>query len=244
VVMSDWFATYDGVAAAKSGLDIEMPAGKFMNRTSLLPAVKDGTLPEALIDDKVRRILSLADRFRWFDRDQEDLSIPRYNLEGREAALEAAREGAVLLKNDAHTLPLDKRSIRTVAVIGPDAFPGNPVGGGSAGVRPFNTISILEGVSNELGSSVRTAYNRGIPELSELAASTNYSTAAAGGSSGLEAEYFSNTNLNGDPTFERIDAHINFGTSPNADLGAFGAAYPSGVGSLDRLLRGGRLRCV
>jgi beta-glucosidase len=231
VVMSDWFATYDGVAAAKSGLDIEMPSGAFMNRNSLLPAVNDGRLPQAQLDDKVRRILRVAARFHWLDRDQTDLSVPRYNVEGRKAALEAAREGAVLLKNDAAILPLDKRAIKSVAIIGPGAYPGVPVGGGSAGVRPFAAISILEGISNELGASVRTTYNRGIPDRSDLANSTNFTTAASGGIPGLSAEYFSSTTLDGEPVLKRTDAHINFGASPNAELGAPSMVYPSGVGS-------------
>src|SRR5689334_18812864 len=42
VVMSDWDATYDGIAAANNGLDLEMPAGRFMSRATLLPAVKEG----------------------------------------------------------------------------------------------------------------------------------------------------------------------------------------------------------
>jgi beta-glucosidase len=232
VLMSDWMSTYDGVAAAKGGLDLEMPAGMYMNRNSLLPAVKDGRLPEAQLDDKVRRILRLADRFHWFDRDQTDLSIPRYNVEGREVALEAAREGAVLLKNEGAVLPLDKHAVKTIAIIGPDAYPANPVGGGSAGVRPFSSVSILEGIANELGPSVRTTYERGIPDLSDLAAATKFSTTASGKESGVEAEYFANTNLEGDPALKRNDSHINFGPAgPNADLGVFGASYPSGVGS-------------
>jgi beta-glucosidase len=231
VLMSDWLSTYDGVAAARSSLDLEMPSGMYMNRANLLPAVKDGTLPETQLDDKVRRILRLAERFHWFDRDRADPSISRYNLEGRQTALEAAREGAVLLKNDSATLPLDKHSVKTIAVIGPDAYPANPVGGGSAEVRPFAAVSILEGIAGELGPSVRTTWHRGVPDLSELAASTNLTTAAADRTSGLEAEYFSNTSLEGDPAFKRNDAHINFGASSNADLGASGMSYPAGVGS-------------
>jgi beta-glucosidase len=231
VLMSDWAATYDGVAAAQSGLDVEMPSGAFMNRGALLPALNDGRLSQARIDDKVRRVLRLAVRFHWFDRDQTDLSVPRYNLEGRQVALEAAREGAVLLKNEANILPLDKHSIKTVAVIGPGAYPAVPVGGGSAGVRPFSAVSILEGISNELGISVHTTYHRGIPDLSDLAAATNFSTTVSGGDAGLAAEYFSNGNLDGDPALKRNDLHINFGASPNAELGAFGMSYPSGMGS-------------
>src|SRR5216684_2777935 len=42
IMMSDWDATYDGVAAANGGLDLEMPSGKFMSRATLLPAIKSG----------------------------------------------------------------------------------------------------------------------------------------------------------------------------------------------------------
>ena len=231
VVMSDWFGTYDGVAAAKSGMDLEMPSGMFMNRSALLPAVKDGRLAESQLDDKVRRILRLAVKSHWLDRDQTDASIPRYNLEGRQVALEAAREGAVLLKNDGNVLPLDRRAIKTVAVIGPDAFPAVYVGGGSAGVRPFGAVSILEALANALGPSVRTTYRRGIPDLTELAQATSFTTAASGGSSGMLAEYFSNPNLEGDPGIRRTDLHINFGTEPNADLGGLGMSYPVGQAS-------------
>jgi beta-glucosidase len=158
VLMSDWFATYDGVASANGGLDLEMPFGAFMNRANLLPAVHDGRVSVATIDDKVRRILRLATQSHWLDRDQTDLSVERYNLEGRQAALDASREGIVLLKNDASLLPLDKHTIKSMAVIGPDAYPAVPVGGGSAGVRPFAAVSFLEGIANELGlRCVRTS---------------------------------------------------------------------------------------
>jgi beta-glucosidase len=75
VMMSDWVATYDGVAAANGGLDLEMPTGAFMNRRNLLPAIADGRVKQATIDEKVRRILQTAARFGWLDRPQGDLSI-------------------------------------------------------------------------------------------------------------------------------------------------------------------------
>ncbi len=231
VLMSDWFATYDGVAAANAGLDLEMPFGAFMNRAKLLPAVQDGRVPVAVIDDKVRRILRVAIRFGWLDRDQTDLSIPRYNLKGREVALQAAREGMVLLKNDAHLLPLDKHAIRSIAVIGPDAYPAVPVGGGSAGVRPFAAVSFLEGIANELGASIPTYYDRGIPQLSELAERTAFSTAESGGAPGLAAEYFTGANLEGNPMMRRTDQHIDFGAVAGADLGAPTPTYPADSGS-------------
>jgi beta-glucosidase len=231
VLMSDWLATYDGVAAAKSGLDLEMPSAAFMNRKTLLPAVQDGRLPAGELDDKVRRILRLAVRFGWLNRDQTDLTIPRYNLEGRQVALEAAREGTVLLKNEANALPLDMRTIKTIAVIGPDAYPAVYAGGGSAGVRPFAAVSLVEGIANAAGSAVKVVYRRGIPQVSELADATIFATAASGGGPGLAAEYYSNQNLEGEPAVRRNDPHINFGANPNAELGAAGVPYPAGTGS-------------
>jgi beta-glucosidase len=229
VLMSDWFSTYDGVAAANSGLDLEMPLGLFMNRDTLVPGVEDGRVSVATIDDKVRRILRLA--MRSLERDQADLAIPRYNAEGRQVALEAAREGMVLLKNDHNLLPLDKPSVKSIAVIGPGAYPAVPVGGGSAGVRPFAATSFLAGVANEVGQSVPVYYDSGVRELSELAQGTVFSTAESGRSPGLAAEYFSNENLEGDPIERETELHINFGAVASADLGYAPASYPPGTGS-------------
>jgi beta-glucosidase len=231
VLMSDWFSTYDGVAAANAGLDLEMPSGAHMNSGSLTPAMKGGSVSVATLDDKVRRILRLAVEMRWFDRGQTDYTIPRYNLQGREVALQAAREGMVLLKNDENVLPLDKRTIKSIAVIGPDAYPAVPVAGGSAGVRPFGAVSYLEGITNGLGVNIPTYYDRGIPELSDLAQRTTFSTEASDGEPGLLAEYFTAENLQGDPILPRTDEHINFGAVPGADLGYTPPAYPAGVGS-------------
>src|SRR6185503_14453171 len=57
IIMSDWGATHDGVAAANGGLDLEMPSGDFMNRKNLLPAIEAGKITQATIDHKVRRLL-------------------------------------------------------------------------------------------------------------------------------------------------------------------------------------------
>ena len=217
VMMSDWFATYDGVAAANGGMDLEMPSGAFMNRRTLLPAIKEGKVTVATIDDKVRRILRTAIQFGWLDRDQTDMSIPRYNQQARGVALDAAREGQVLLKNDGGLLPLSKANIKSVAIIGPDAYPAVPVGGGSARVEPFVATSFLQGLSNHLGSAVQVYYARGVPSLGEMAEATNFSTAATGGQPGLNGEYFNSTELKGTPV-TRNDQHVNFKAGTRADF--------------------------
>src|SRR5438309_8680162 len=181
IMMSDWTSTYDAIAAANGGLDLEMLSGLFLNRKNLEPAIQQGKVSVATIDDKVRRILRTAVRFGWLDRDQTEYSIPRFNVQGRQVALQSAREGMVLLKNDSSLLPLDKTRIKSIAVIGPDAYPAVPDGGGSARVQPFAAVSFLEGITNLLGSNTKVLYSRGIPNIGELANATNFSTSANNG---------------------------------------------------------------
>jgi beta-glucosidase len=216
IIMSDWDSTYDGIGAANGGLDLEMPSGKFMNRATLLPAIKAGKVSEATIDDKVRRILRTAIRFGWLDREQADLSIPLLNVKGDKVALEAARSGMVLLKNEGNLLPLDKTKIKSIAVIGPDAYPAQVVGGGSAGVRPFAAVSYLEGLTGYMGSDATVYYDRGIPSIGEMADATSFSSDESGKQAGLKGELFNNPSFSGKPAVRRTDPHINFGR----DLGA------------------------
>jgi len=211
IIMSDWDATYDGVAGANGGLDLEMPSGKFMNRATLLPAVKSGQVSEATIDDKVRRILRTAIRFGWLDRGQTDLSIPLLNESGGKVALEAARSSMVLLKNDGNLLPLDKAKIKSIAVIGPNAYPAQVVGGGSARVRPFTAVSYLEGMAGYLGDKATVYYEQGIPSLAEMADATSFSSDENGKQPGLRAEIFNNPTLSGEAAVRRTDQHVNVG---------------------------------
>jgi beta-glucosidase len=211
VMMSDWTSTYDAVAAANGGLDLEMPSGKFLNREKLLPAIQEGKVTVATIDDKVRRILRTAVRFGWLDRDQTDLSIPRYNAEGARVALEAAHEGMVLLKNEGGLLPLSKEAVHSIAVIGPDAYPAVPVGGGSAQVAPFASESFLEGLAKALSPGATVYYNPGLPTFGEMADETHFVTAADGGEPGIRVEYFASDDLSGTPAVTRVERSLHLG---------------------------------
>src|SRR5713226_1653431 len=209
ILMSDWGATHDGVAAANGGLDLEMPSPTFMNNDILLPALKEGKISQATLDDKVRRILRKAIEFGFFDQPQTDTDIPSYSQEGRQVALEEARGGMVLLKNSGNLLPLDESKLKTVAVIGPDAFPAVPGGGGSAETKPFNSVSYLEGISNRLGTKAKVLYAVDTPPLDEVFENSEFVT-APGGESGLKGEYFSNQELKGAPALVRTDQHVHF----------------------------------
>jgi beta-glucosidase len=211
VLMSDWDATYDTLGAANGGLDLEMPSGKFMNRSALLPLIREGKVEQATVDDKVRRILRTAAQLGWLDRPQLDPTIPRYNAAGREVALRAAREGIVLLKNQSDVLPFDKSRIRSIAVIGPNGYPTVLHGGGSVTVVPFDSTSLFEGLAEELGTQVDVHYLRGIVDYSRAANATRFKTAAADGKPGVNVEIFDNIELSGAPSVTRIDRAINQG---------------------------------
>jgi beta-glucosidase len=209
LIMSDWVATYDAVGAAIGGLDLEMPSAKFMNRENLLPAIKAGKVTEAIIDDKVRRILRTAIRMGWIDREQTDLSWSRYSEDSDHVALQGALESLVLLKNTGGLLPLDKAKAKTIAVIGPDAYPAQPVGGGSAGVKPFAPISFLQGMASYIGNSGTVLYHQGIPTLSEMADHTNFTVTADGGKQGIAVQMFNTADLSGSPAQSYTSLHVN-----------------------------------
>jgi len=178
VLMSDWDATYDAIGAANNGLDFEMPYAKFMNQKELLPAVKSGKVKESTIDDKIFRLLRVALRYRWIGPDARPQyvdSLSAYSVADRAVALAGARESLTLLKNDGHFLPLDPGKIKTIAVIGPDAWPAVAGGGGSSQAQAFEPISILTGLSNMAAQSgVNVVYVRGLPTVSDIFGNTHF----------------------------------------------------------------------
>jgi beta-glucosidase len=209
IMMSDWDATYDGVAAANNGLDLEMPSGKFMNRATLLAAIKNGTVTEATIDEKVRRILRTTIAFGFFDREQTDKSIPLDNPAAHAVALDAARGSIVLLKNDG-ILPLQEGKYKRIAVIGPNADHAAYGGGGSGLVQPFHAVSPLEGIRKLVGAQSEITFSPGVSQLEAVYQGTSFTTEASGGTAGLKGEYFNNKNLEGAPALTRTDEHIRF----------------------------------
>jgi beta-glucosidase len=110
----------------------------------------------------------------------------------------------VLLKNAGALLPLDRTKLRTVAVVGPNAYPAVPAGGGSARVEPFAAVSLLEGLAAALGPKAVVTYHRGLPSLNELMEDTEIRTAESGGERGLTLQLFDNAELSGTPSETRV----------------------------------------
>lgn len=224
LVMSDWGSTYDGIAEANGGLDLEMPDPNFMNAKTLIPAVHEGKVPESVIDDKVRRIFRTAIRFGFLDRDQLDLNIPAYSQENRTVALDEARESIVLLKNEHALLPLNLKKLKTIAILGPDAWPAVTGGGGSSQVTPYTTSSLMSGLSDYYLGKVNVLYARGVPAMDEMLAKTNLKLPTQIADSGLPAaqghsimvEQFDNPDFTGTPVSTRFVDHVDTVLYPEA----------------------------
>jgi beta-glucosidase len=214
IVMSDWSSVYDGVAAAAGGLDLEMPSGKFMCRDTLLPAIRSGKLAESVIDDKVRRILRQYERFGF--PDNADLA-KGYSLDSsfvRSAALDAARGGTVLLKNEAGFLPLDPKTVRKIAIIGPNGHPAVTGGGGSSHVTPAVSLSLLDAVRKVAGPDAVITHESGLipsgPEEAAFYESSRFMIESDGKrTAGLKAEFFASRWPEGKPDVEMVVPFVN-----------------------------------
>jgi beta-glucosidase len=210
ILMSDWGATHDGIAAANSGLDSEEPDGEFMNAKTLLPAIQEGKVSVATIDDKVRRILRVAVEFGFLNHEQQDLSIPIYNQNSERIAEDASAEGMVLLKNTGALLPLDWSRVHTLAVIGPNAYPAVVTAGGSADVdHPIAPVSFLTGLSDAAGTRAKVLWNPGLKDLKQLFTGRGFSTDPQGQHAGLKQEEYDSGVISGQPDRVKVVASVN-----------------------------------
>lgn len=135
LVMSDWFAALDTVQGVLAGCDLEMPGTPRARGDKLVAAVNEGRLSAAAVRTCAERVLRFAHRLgRW---DDPVLSPERADdlPEHRALIRHLGSDGAVLLKNDAATLPLAPQAGQTVALIGRAATVPQIMGGGSANVN-------------------------------------------------------------------------------------------------------------
>lgn len=160
-VISDWSqGTESAVAAALGGLDVEMPTGEHFG-APLRRAVRSGKVPEAVINEAVTRIL--RQKLKFIPPDFQ-AGYDRARVAGRphaEVALEVARKGIVLLKNENAALPLDRSQIRKLAVLGRLADVGNIGDKGSSRVTPPYVITPLQGLQALAGKEVEVIYEPG-----------------------------------------------------------------------------------
>ena len=210
-ITSDWGATHSTVASANAGMDMQMPDDSFFG-AALEQAVQDGRVPQGRLDDMVSRILREQFRFGLFDHPSPDTpnayaATPQHIATARDAA----EQGAVLLKNNGHLLPLSS-STHSIAVIGDGAGPDTMShGGGSAVVDGTGTVTPLNGIKARADSGVDVEYAQGnLGSNGYPAIDTSFFTPPSGTGHGLQGQYYANTSLSGPPVVTQVDPNVHY----------------------------------
>jgi len=153
----------EGVAlAAAAGVNMECGG---LYKAAMAKAVADGFVTEAQLDTVVRPTLRTKFRLGLFDHPTPEKMVwdklPEYDTaQSRELARKVEVEGAVLLQNDSHILPLHK-DIKTIAVIGPNADLGQ-TGDYSPKLAPHQLITVLQGIRSHAGPNTQVLYAPGL----------------------------------------------------------------------------------
>jgi beta-glucosidase len=228
-----------GVAQAiKAGTDLDCG----VEYENALAAVRAGLLAESDIDQALRRLLMARFKLGLFDPPAmvKYAQIP-YSVNDsaahRQLALETARKAVVLLKNEGGLLPL-RKSIKTLAVIGPNANDVDVLLGNYNG-EPSAPVTPLEGIRRKLGAATKVIYARGsdlaagMPNFEAIPSADLFTSNGADKKNGLNGEYYASANFDGKlhqprvqtfpisglvgripanpkPLFTRVDAQVDF----------------------------------
>ena len=198
--------------AIEGGLDVIFQTS-YEHYPLFYEAFEKGMIDENAIDEAVRRVLYAKFKLGLFENPYVDVAaLEQQNsvLQNKPLAKKAALESIVLLKNDAETLPI-KKTINSIAIIGPDADEARLGGYSGPGNNP---VSILKGIQNEVGNTVKIKYSKGAERTSKdftAIPEMNFFHIVTGEKqSGLKGEYFNNITLKGEPALSRIDKNIDF----------------------------------
>jgi len=175
VLLTDWHVDINTYDAAVNGLDLEMGTDvadyqDYFLAKPFLDMIQAGKIPESVADEKARRILRVQHTIGMYDKNR--LSGARNTKAHQAAARKIASEGVVLLKNDLvgakSVLPFDKKQIKNILVLGPNADKKHGTGGGSSEVKSLYEVTPLQGLKAKFGDDVNITVLRA--RSSELAA--------------------------------------------------------------------------
>jgi len=197
--------------SVKAGTDTSCGKGY----ASLTEAVHEGLISEAEIDQSVRRLFTARFELGMFDPASKVAyaRIPFSEDDSaahRELSRVVAEKSMVLLKNDG-VLPL-KKSVKTIAVIGPNAAALAAIEGNYNAV-PSHPVLPLAGMEAKFGRQAKIVYAQGAPYVSELplpVPRTLLHPAKGSAAFGLKGEYFDNIDFAGKPAVTRVDQQVDF----------------------------------
>jgi len=221
--IGDIYLHHKFAPTAEAGVAKAIQAGTDLNcgveYEAVLPAVQQGLIKESEIDQSLRRLLLARFRLGMFDpRSMVKYAQIPYSVNDspahRQLALETARKSIVLLKNENHSLPLNK-SLKTIAVIGPNANDFDALTGNYNG-DPSAPVTVLAGIRAKLPAA-RVIYARGsdlaanMPNFEVVPASALFTSNGANRRAGLTGEYFNTSNFDGKPHRPRELTYPNSG---------------------------------
>ena len=181
------------------------------NPPALADAVKRGLIKEEVVDRQLGKLLRTMLRLGMFDP-ADRVPYARISPQANgapshgELARRAATESIVLLKNDG-VLPLNRKAVRRVAVIGPNATSEAVLVGNYNGT-PSHPVTPLAGIKAALGAEVRVDYAMGC-DYARISPGLRPILRSSFKDDGLAGEYFGNTELTGEPVLRRRDRGVN-----------------------------------
>ncbi|WP_421751790.1 glycoside hydrolase family 3 C-terminal domain-containing protein [Croceimicrobium sp.] len=198
--------------AIEGGLDVIFQTS-YNHYPLFYEAFEKGIIDEKAINEAVKRVLYAKFKLGLFEDpyvNVDDLENENSTTKNKGLAKLAALESLVLLKNEAAVLPL-KKTLKSIAVIGPDAAEARLGGYSGPGNNP---VSILEGIKNKVGDTLKVDYLKGVERVTEdfvaIPEDQFFHVLDGKKSLGLQADYFNNIKLEGEPALSRIDPKIDF----------------------------------
>ena len=191
ITVSDWWALADTADAAAAGLDLEMPGPARVYGPALADAVRRGEVPAEHVDAIVSRLLAAMTRIEARNDTGEPAERPFEDRGEAALARQAACEAMVLVRNADALLPLSPESLKSVAVIGPNAARARIMGGGSATLRAAHLTAPLSALEAALAPwPVTVTHAPGCAPTSDFAVLESTELRTPSGEPGLEIAFF------------------------------------------------------
>ena len=168
LIVTDWGASVDRIPGLKAGTDLEMPCSGDLNTNKIIAAVKDGTLDEKILDERVDKVVDLIVKSK-----PALEKTYTYDVDAHHAIAQKIAEGSMqLLKNDDGILPL--KAGQKVAVIGEMAKAPRFQGAGSSVINPTKLSNAFDELQ-KLGVDVSYAqgYYKSAPTKKDKDRKTN-----------------------------------------------------------------------
>lgn len=201
---------YDDASAQaiNAGVDVIFQT-EYKHYQMFIPPFLDGRISKERIDDAVARVLRAKFELGLFENpyvSTKDIETLK-KLNHKPIAEKAGIESFVLLQNKHQTLPISENA-KKILVLGTDAVDARLGGYSGPGNKK---VSILEGIKNFVqNKNIEVTYSKGIDWNVKEFTTVPTEVLSFENQKGLKGKYFSNSELKGNPAFEKQDEHINF----------------------------------